>query len=186
MNEIWWVIQSIAGLLASACLLRAWGHKVQLLQRDMLMHFVCTVTDWLVLPLRKVLPLKPRGFDFASLLGAVIIAFLAMVLYTVIVASGSQSNVGSLVNPIAIVIQALAWLAKNALYLAMFVILAQAILSWVNPNAPVAPSLNLLSRPLLAPFRRVIPIIGGIDFSPLALVLLIQVLLSLLGRVLTV
>ncbi len=180
MNEIWWIIQSIAGMLVGACLLRAWGQKVQLLQRDMLMHFVCTVTDWLVLPLRKLLPLKPRGFDYASVLAAVVLAVITM---SILALLGSMAGTGiGAINPVKIILKALAWLVKNALYLAMFVILAQAILSWVNPNAPVAPSLNLLSRPLLSPFRRIIPVVGGIDFSPLALVVLIQVLLSLLER----
>jgi YggT family protein len=181
MNEIWWLIQSIAGMLAGACLLRAWGQKVQLLQRDMLMHFVNTVTDWLVLPLRKLIPLKPRGFDYASIVAAFLIALIAMIAFALIVSVGGASSI-LLINPGLILLQALGWLAKNALYLAMFVILAQAILSWVNPNAPVAPSLNLLSRPLLAPFRKIIPVIGGIDFSPLALVFVIQMLLQLLTR----
>jgi YggT family protein len=181
MNEIWMIIEGIASLLVFACLLRVWGHKVQLLQRDMLMHFACAVTDWLVLPLRKVLPLKPRGIDFAALFAALIIGLVAILIQRSMLAAGLQSLL--LLNPLSILLRALVFVARNALYLALGVIFIQAILSWVNPNAPVAPSLNLLSRPLLAPFRRIIPAIGGIDFSPIALILLINVLLSLLGRI---
>lgn len=181
MNEIWMIVDGIASLLVFGCLLRVWGHKVQLLQRDMLMHFACTVTDWLVLPLRKVLPLKVRAFDFASLLAAFLIALLAMVIQRLMISVDVQSL--ALLNPISILVRAALFVIRNALYLAMGVIIIQAILSWVNPNAPVAPSLNLLSRPILTPFRRIIPVIGGIDFSPLVVMLLINVLLRLLDRI---
>ncbi len=180
MREIWWLIQSIAGLLAIACLLRVWGHKVQLLQRDVLMHFACTVTDWLVLPLRKILPLKARAIDLAGVLAAVIIAVAAALLYNLITLGMGSSG---LQNPGMMVFQAVGWLIEKTLYLMIFVLIAQAILSWVNPNAPIAPSLNLLSRPLLAPIRKFLPAIGGIDFSPLALVLILQLLSSLTSRI---
>jgi YggT family protein len=175
MRAIWWLIQSIAGLLVIACLLRVWGHKVQLLQRDVLMHFSCTVTDWIVLPLRKILPLKPRTIDLAAVLAAVTISVLAALIYNVLVLGFSG---GVLKHPGMIVFQAVGWLIEKSLYLIIFVLIAQAILSWVNPNAPVAPSLNLLSRPILAPLRKLPLTIGGIDFSPLLLILGLQFLIQ--------
>ena len=178
MKEIWWIIQTLAGVIAIACLLRVWGAKVSLHSRDMLMHFSCTVTDWLVLPLRKLLPLKARQLDFAGLVAAAVIALIVALIYSVLFhfSAGLVPNLG-LVGMLA-----LGWLIDKFLYLVLFVVLAQAILSFVNPNAPVAPALTVLSRPLLAPIRRFLPVIGGIDFSPLVLVLGVQVLISLVGR----
>ncbi len=176
MRAIWWLIQAVAGILVIACLLRVWGHKVQLLQRDVLMHFSCTVTDWIVLPLRKILPLKPRAIDLAGVLAAVTIAVLAALIYNVLILSVVG---GALPNPGMMVFQAVGWLIEKTLYLIIFVLIAQAILSWVNPNAPVAPSLNLLSRPILAPLRKLPLTIGGIDFSPLLLILGLQFLIQI-------
>jgi YggT family protein len=59
-------------------------------------------------------------------------------------------------------------------------VIVQAILSWVNPFAPLAPAIQQLTQPLLAPIRKVIPLIGGVDLSPLVLILVLQILLSLL------
>jgi YggT family protein len=72
------------------------------------------------------------------------------------------------------------WLARSGIYLAMGLVVVQAILSWVNPNAPMAPAIRQLSEPLLAPFRRRLPAMGGVDLSPLALFLLLQILLILI------
>jgi YggT family protein len=55
----------------------------------------------------------------------------------------------------------------------------QAVLSWVNPSAPIAPLLARLTDPLLDPIRQRLPRLGGVDLSPLVLILLAQVLLSL-------
>jgi YggT family protein len=57
------------------------------------------------------------------------------------------------------------------------------VLSWVNPYAPVAPAIAMLVRPFLAPFQRVIPPIGGIDLSPLVLIVVVNILLLVLGRI---
>jgi YggT family protein len=64
--------------------------------------------------------------------------------------------------------------------LLLFLVLAQVVLSWVNPSAPVAPAINLLTEKFLTPIRRVIPLVGNFDLSPLVLLLAIQVVLSLL------
>ena len=178
MKEIWWIIQTLAGVIAIACLLRVWGSKVSLHLRDMLMHFSCTVTDWLVLPIRKLLPLKARQLDFAGLAAAAAIAVVVALVFSTLF----QLSVGLVPNLGLVAMLALGWLIDKSLYLVLFVVLAQAVLSFVNPNAPVAPALAVLSRPFLAPIRRFLPVIGGIDFSPLVLVLAVQVLISLVGR----
>ena len=72
---------------------------------------------------------------------------------------------------------ALLEVAKISLYLVMGAVLVAAVFSWVNPHAPLADVFNILTRPLLRPFRRVIPPVGGVDLSPLALLLLLQIAL---------
>ena len=67
------------------------------------------------------------------------------------------------------------------LALAFAVVFVAAIFSWVNPHAPMAGLFNSLARPMLRPFQRVIPPIGGVDLSPLALFVLLQIALMLLA-----
>jgi YggT family protein len=57
-------------------------------------------------------------------------------------------------------------------------IIARALMSWVNPSAhnPLVRWVHRLTEPLLAPIQSILPTPGGIDFSPLAVLLLIQLL----------
>jgi YggT family protein len=76
------------------------------------------------------------------------------------------------------VVQLLRW----ALYLVMWMTIIHVILSWVNPYAPVAPALAMLVRPFLAPFQRIVPLIGGVDLSPVLLIVIVNVLLLVFAR----
>jgi YggT family protein len=60
-------------------------------------------------------------------------------------------------------------------------LLMYAILSWVQPGAPVMGTLDRLVAPVLRPVRKVVPLIGGVDLSVLVLILLLQVGLLALG-----
>jgi YggT family protein len=69
-------------------------------------------------------------------------------------------------------------LFQLALYVVMGALILQAILSWVNPYSPIAPLLNSVTRPFLRPFQKVIPLIANVDLSPLAALLVCQLLLA--------
>jgi len=55
------------------------------------------------------------------------------------------------------------------------------VFSWVNPHAPMAPLFEAIARPFLRPLRRVLPLLGRFDLSPLVLLVLLQVALILLA-----
>jgi YggT family protein len=135
-------------------------------------QFVIAVTDWAVRPARKLVP-GLFGLDLASLL----LAYLAQLAFLALAAS--LTPLGHAGVPLLLA-SALVEVARLAIHLAMLVVLVSAIFSWVNPYAPLAPFFDQLSRPLLAPFRRVIPPLGGVDLSPLVLLLALQVLLMVL------
>jgi YggT family protein len=63
------------------------------------------------------------------------------------------------------------------LYILIGFIVLQAILSWVNPFSPLAPVFYALSRPILGPFQKIIPPFSGIDLSPMAALIVVQLLL---------
>jgi YggT family protein len=173
MNALWIIIDTIGSLLGSLCLLRAYAGWVRLNPRDQFYQFAMVMTDWLVKPLRKLIP-GAKGVDWASVVAAVIIAAIVVALAALLGGATSSLMSASVVG--ITLLKVLRW----ALYLLLFLVLAQVVLSWVNPSAPVAPAINLLTEKFLTPIRRVIPLVGNFDLSPLVLLLAIQVVLSLL------
>ena len=136
-------------------------------------QFVIALTDWGVLPLRRVVPTF-RGYDLPSLVLAWIAAFVERaVLYAL--TGGGLTTGGTLLLE-----DSLYELARVCLHLGFFVVIVQVILSWMSPYSPVAPVFDALTRPLYGIFRRFIPPIGGFDLSPVFVLLLIQVLLIVL------
>ena len=75
---------------------------------------------------------------------------------------------------------ALVDLLRFSVYMLVFAVIVQAILSWVGPYSGASPVLDAATRPFLRPVRRFVPLIANIDLSPLVLLLLLQILLILI------
>lgn len=172
IRVLWFLIETLGSLFATACVLRALAWRVQLSPRNPITQFVIAITDWLVKPLRGAIP-TTRGQDWASIAAALAVALVLAIVWGLLF-RGATAAVGMVV-PLAVF-----WLLKWSIYLVMGLVLLQAIMSWVNPHAPVAPAVDQLTRPFLAPIRRVIPLVGGVDLSPLVLLLVAQVAITLL------
>lgn len=173
---LWLVIETVGSLLAVACVLRAYAHRVHLNPRNPISQFVCALSDWLVLPMRRLIA-PTRTMDWASVVGAVLMATLTALLGQILFSRGM------IPNPASVLIEAVLYLVRWSTWLAIGLVLVQAILSWVNPYAPLAPAIQQLTQPLLAPFRKIIPPIGGFDLSPLALILALQIVLMLVDSI---
>jgi len=173
---ILFLAQVACDFLAALLLARVILQWARVSFRNPVGQFVIAVTDWVVLPARKLVP-GLFGLDMASLLLAWLtqLAFLALA-YSL----SSLGHAGGGASVVLLMASALVEVARLAIHLAMLVVLVTALLSWINPYAPLAPFFNQLARPLLAPFQRVIPPLGGIDLSPLVLLLALQVLLMVL------
>jgi YggT family protein len=141
--------------------------------RNPIGHFVITVTDWAVMPMRRIIP-GLFGLDIASLL----LAWVAQVLYVLIEIGLGMPVSASFAAPLL----GLVYLARMTIYLIFGVVLISVVLSWVGPHAPLAHVFNELSRPFLAPLRRLIRPLGGIDLSPLVLLLVLQIVLLVIER----
>ncbi len=161
------VLDVVAGLIAGTCLLRFLMQWQRISFHQPLGRFVFAMTDWLVLPLRKVIPAWTQ-WDLSSWVAAWLIKLLQFLLLWLL-AGGSGSWVGL---PLASLV-GLAQLLVSAL---SALVLVLAIMSWVNPGSPMYALTARLCDPFLRPFQRVVPLIGGIDLSPLALLLLLQML----------
>jgi YggT family protein len=173
MSQILWlVIETVGSLLAVACALRAYAHRVHLNPRNPISQFVSALTDWIVLPLRKLIA-PGRTMDWASVLAASLLATVTSLLFFLVVGGVTVPNPGSVLLLAAI------WLVRWTIWLVIGLVIVQAILSWVNPYAPLAPAIQQLTQPILEPIRRVVPLIGGVDLSPLVLIVLLQILLMI-------
>jgi len=163
-------------LYGAVLLLRLWLQFVRMPPYNPISRTVFQVTDWIVIPLRRVLGGR-GGVDWACLVAAWLTA-LVYLAAIILVAGG---------NPLSMLPEGL-WIAlmlmlKWSINLVMWVTLLMVILSWVNPGAPAMPVLHALTAPLLDPIRRVLPSLGSLDLSPLVLFLLTQIALMVLSRI---
>lgn len=180
------LLETIFFVLIGTALLRAWMNGCRVNMRAQPGSFVMAVTDWLVKPLRRVLPKAwaQSRIDWASVVAAAILALGYALVSTLLL--GMLAGMADLTafGPTALLsllVFALKMLVRVALQTAMILVIGFAILSWVQPGSPAYSLLGRLTEPLLAPLRRVIPAIGGVDLSALALILILQIGLMVLG-----
>jgi YggT family protein len=167
------IIHAVFGFFASLLLLRFWMQWCRVATRNPLSEFVQSLTNFMVLPARRVIP-GLWGLDLATLFLAWLVLVIEMLL--IVLVRGSLPGLGPSAG--VILIMALLMLVRMALYLAIGVIFLQVILSWVNPSSPVAPVASALTRPLLQPIQRIVPPIGNVDLSPLIALLALQLVLT--------
>ena len=168
------LIDVVFGLFTYTLLLRLVMQIMRAPFRNPLGQAVMALTDWIVKPLRKVLP-GFRGVDWATVIASYVSQFLWLLALYFAFGRGF-----ALLGPGLpfLAIAALIALLKALLWLTIIVVFAQAILTWVAPDGPLAGVLNALTFPLLRPVRRVVPPIGGtVDLSPLIVIVLAQLIL---------
>ncbi len=174
MEAIRYIVDTLLWLLTLAFVLRLLFQWVRADFRDPMADAIVRVTNWLILPLRKLLP--PIGkVDTATVVSVVILASIRTF------ASLALSGVGVGDAVLFLHVTALN-LADLVLRIYLFAMLLYWLTSFVSPGG-YAPGVRLLSQlcePLLRPVRRIIPPIGQIDFSFLWVSIVIGALLVLL------
>jgi YggT family protein len=170
------VLSAVFDLVILAALVRFWMQAFRAPARNPIAQFSMALTDFAVKPLRRIVPGLFR-LDLASLIVAWILEFILQALLMFVVLGASPFDYPA-VFPV-LVFQSFVMLVRLSIYVFMGAIIIQAALSWVNPYHPVAPFFDALANPLLKPVRRVIPLVGGVDISPVFVLLLLQVLLML-------
>lgn len=157
-----YIIQTLGSLYLLIVLLR---FILQLVRADFynpLSQFILKATQPLLKPLRRVIP-GFGGLDLASLILAILVQLLLMVV--------TLSLMGY--NALGFIPQLLVWsvIGVTSLFLKVFffALIASVILSWVAQGShnPGAQLVNQLCEPLLAPFRKWLPNLGGLDISPI-------------------
>jgi YggT family protein len=163
-----------AGLLGGACLLRLYMQYQRVPFGNPVGRFVFALTNWLILPLRKVL--RPVGrWDTASLVAAYLVELVQFGLLFLLL--------GGVLGIAVVPALALFGLLRLAISGLTGLVIVYAILSWVRADSPIVDVIDRLCMPLLRPWRELIPLVGGIDLSPLALLVVLQVLAIILTSV---
>jgi YggT family protein len=153
-----------AGLLGGACLLRMYMQYQRVPFGNPVGRFIFALTDWIVLPLRKVLP-GTKKWDLSSLLAAYLIELAQFGLLALMLGRGYAY----------VPVLALFGVVRLAISGVIGLVIVFAILSWVQADSPIVDVIDRVTSPLLRPFRKIIPLVGGFDLSPLALLVLLQV-----------
>ncbi len=174
MNEAFnFLFSAIFDLALFMVILRWWLQWNRADFYNPLSQFVVKATNPVIIPLRRMLPSVGK-VDTATVVLALLICVakvLALSFLVSMMPSLYQLLLGSVFN-----------LLKQGMDLLFYILLARAVLSWFSQGrTPLGSLLSQLTEPLLAPIRRLIPAVGGFDFS--AMVLIIGLLF--LGKLLT-
>jgi YggT family protein len=174
MDAIRYIVDTLLWLLTLAFVLRLLFQWVRADFRDPMADAIVRVTNWLIMPLRKVLP--PVGKVDTATVVAVIAVALLRTFVSIALGGGGFGNIVLLVQLTALD------LAGLVLRIYLFALLLYWLTSFVSPGG-YAPGVRLLAQlcePILKPVRRIIPPIGQIDFSVLWVSIVIGALLVLL------
>lgn len=171
-----YILYALLQLVVAAFLVRLLMQLVRADFRNPFAAAILTVTNPLILPLRKVLP--PLGrIDTASAV-ALIGVQVATEALVYLAAKGVAPPLPVLLHSSAIE------LVLNATYVLTGAIIVTVILTWVAQGQynPIASVFHSLSRPVLRPFQRIIPPLGGLDLSPVFALILLQALRILIAQ----
>lgn len=166
-------------LIGMLCLLRVYMQLAKVSFINPIGQGILKLTNWLVLPLQRALP-NIRRFDFPSLVAAYLSCFVFwLLIWTFAYLLGNRVGVAissPWVGIFFLFYFAFLSLAQLAIYMLSAIILLNVILSWLQPYSPFWLT-QKLCEPVLKPFRKITPQIGGLDFTPFIALLALQVLL---------
>ncbi len=172
------LLQVVFGFLAVVCLLRLLmqyqGVSLSPRAGNPLGPFIFAATNWLVMPLRRVLPAMGR-VDTSSLVAAFLLVLVERLLLWLL-----QGSYGSLGLMVLVAVFDLLRLMISCL---TGLVIVYAVLSWVQSDSPVAALVARIVAPMLRPIRRMVPLVGGIDLSPLVFLVVLQVIGIVLNTV---
>ena len=141
-------------------------------------EFVIATTNWIVMPARRAIP-SIFGLDLASWICAWTLQALVLALLLTLAGRDLSSAPGIAAGMLFAI--ALVDLLQYSVKIMLFILILQAVRSWVNPHHPMQFALDAFTRPFLRPIRRVLPPIANVDLSPMVLMLVLFLLLVPVG-----
>lgn len=173
MNATQFLIGTLFDLYLMVVLLRLWLQLVKADFYNPFSQFVVKATHPIVGPLRRILP-SIGSLDTATLVLALLVAVLKVIALSLLVGATNF-------NPVAIILTSGLIVLKEIFTLAFWVLILRAILSWVSQGYnPIEAVMHQLTEPMLAPIRKILPPMGGLDLSILVAIIGLQFLQILL------
>lgn len=173
MEALNFLIHTVFTLYLMVVLLRFWLQLVRADFYNPLSQFIVKVTNPIVLPLRKVIPSLGK-LDTATLLLAYLLATAKFIVLQLVFSSSIQVGPSFILGGIL--------LMKETLNLIFWVLLIRAIMSWFSQGRnPMEHVFQQLTEPFLAPIRRILPPMGGLDLSVLVALIALKFIEILLG-----
>ena len=165
-----YVLQTLGSLYLMLILLRFVLQLVRANFYNPLSQFIVKATQPLLKPLRRIIP-SIFGLDMSSLVLAIIVQMILMALTLLLIA-------GTAGDPLLLLLWSIISVTALFLKIFFFALIASVILSWVAPGShnPGAELVNQICEPALAPFRRIVPNLGGLDISPILAFLVLKLL----------
>ncbi|MCH1931548.1 YggT family protein [Shewanella sp. A25] len=163
MNALTFLISTVFDLYLMVVILRIW---LQLARADFynpFSQFIVKATHPVIAPMRRILPSMGR-FDTASFVLALLVVMAKVILLSVIAGGGFNFGIFLLFALISVV--------KQAGVLLFWMLIIRAILSWFNQGYnPIVMIMGQLTEPILAPVRRILPPMGGLDLSVMLVII---------------
>jgi len=168
------LIKTLFGIFEIIILLRFLMQMVRADFYNPISQFVVKATSLPLKPLRRLIP-GVAGMDMASLVLLLIVIIIELLLLSLV-------STLPMPSPIGLIPLALVELLKLTINVFMFSVIILAILSWVSPGGynPVANLLYQITSPLMRPVRRMLPPMGGLDLSPMVVIIVLYMLILLL------
>jgi YggT family protein len=167
------LLTTVLNLLTMLFLLRFFMQLVRAPFNNPLAYMVISLTDFAVKPVRRLIPSWGK-IDLSTLFLALLAQFLLQLsllwLRDFPLSVAGQSAWAGLIG------MSFLGVLRTSLDVFFYAIMLQVILSWVNPHTPIASVLNSLTRPILEPIQRILPVASGIDFSPIVALILLQMI----------
>ena len=162
------LIDTIVSFLVFLLLARFHFQWLRVPFRNPLGEFLLALTNWIVIPTRRVIP-GLAGLDLATLILAWALQALGL---------WAQAGIAG-ADPSGVAIAAIAAvdLVRYSVYILIFAVFVQVAISWINPDAPLGPVFDMVTRPFLRPLRHVVPLVGRVDLTPMVLLVILYVLL---------
>ena len=165
-----YVLQTLGSLYLLIILLRFVLQLVRANFYNPLCQFIVRATQPLLKPLRRIIP-SLFGLDMSSLVLAIIVQMILMAL-TLLLMFGTTGD------PLHLLLWSIISVTALFLKIFFFALIISVILSWVAPGShnPGAELVNQICEPALAPFRKIVPNLGGLDISPILAFLVLKLL----------
>ena len=163
MNALTFLISTLFDLYLMVVILRIWLPLARADFYNPFSQFVVKATHPLIAPMRRLIPSMGR-FDTSSFVLALLVVMVKVLLLSLIAGGG--------IDLVLFFVFALVTVIKQAGILLFWMLIIRAILSWFNQGYnPIVMIMGQLTEPILAPVRRIIPPIAGLDLSVMLVII---------------